>query len=254
LTVQESSVALYDRHGRGYSRHRKPDPRIAAAIEHALGDAATVVNVGAGGGSYEPADSYVLAVEPSWAMRAERPPELPPAIDACAEALPLDDDSVDAALAILTLHHWGEQDRGLREMRRVARGPVVILTFDPQVKGRFWLWRDYVPETTHHDERVFPAPMEIVEKLGSGKIDAVPIPFDCTDAFGEAHWGRPEAYLDPCVRKAQSAWAQLPPGVEERGVRTLAHDLESGAWDERHGQLRRQESFDGGLRLVVSTR
>jgi SAM-dependent methyltransferase len=252
--MREGSVALYDRQGRGYARHRRSDPRIAVAIEDALGDAGTVVNVGAGGGSYEPTDKYVLAIEPSAAMRAERPGELPPAIDAYAEAIPLDDDSADAALAVLTVHHWTDQARGLTEMRRVARKAIVILTFDPEVKRRFWLWRNYVPETARRDARVFPAPADVVDLIGGGEVHEIPIPFDCCDGFGEAYWARPEAYLDPQARKAQSSWCLLPPGAEERGIRSLAADLESGAWDERHGDLRRRDLFDGGLRLIVWTR
>lgn len=250
--MPEGSIALYDRYGRGYSRHRQPDPRIAAAIAGALAGSRTVVNVGAGGGSYEPADRYVLAVEPSEAMRAERPAHLPPAIDAYAEALPLDDDSVDAALAVLSLHHWLEQERGLREMRRVARGPVVILTFDPLVKREFWLLAEYLPETAELDQQIFPPPERVVQILGGGRVDSVPIPADCHDGFLEAFYARPELYLDPAVRRAQSGWGRLARGVEDRAVAALSADLESGAWDERHGEMRGLASYDGGLRLVIS--
>lgn len=250
--MPEGSAALYKRYGRGYSQHRQPDPGIAAAIEDALSGSRTVVNVGAGGGSYEPADRYVLAVEPSEAMRAERRPDLAPAIDAYAEALPLDDDSVDAALAVLSLHHWVEQERGLHEMRRVARGPVVILTFDPLVKRDFWLLAEYLPETAELDQQIFPPPAEILEILAGGRVDPVPIPADCSDGFLEAFYARPELYLDPTVRRAQSGWGRLARGVEDRVVTALSADLESGAWDERHGEMRGLATYDGGLRLVIS--
>src|SRR5215208_3177943 len=126
-SVTEAST-LYDRAGHGYAEQRRPDPRLADPIHRALGSAATLVNVGAGAGSYEPPDRYVLAVEPSETMRRQRPDNLPPAIDAVAESLPLDDDAVEAAMAVLTVHHWSDPVAGLREMRRVARGPVVVLT------------------------------------------------------------------------------------------------------------------------------
>jgi SAM-dependent methyltransferase len=242
----------YDRLGHGYAQRRRPDPRIAARVHAALGDARTVVNVGAGAGSYEPADRYVLAVEPSATMRAQRPAELAPAIDARAEALPLDDDAVDAAMAMVTVHHWEDQPAGLRELRRVARGPVVVLTFDIEVFAGFWMVTDYVPEVLDDDRERFQPVGEIARTLGGADIEAVPIPFDCTDGFFEAHYGRPEAYLDPGLRAAQSVWPRLPEGVEQRAVDALAADLASGEWDRSHGHLRTQAEYEGGLRLVVS--
>lgn len=250
--MPEGAVAFYDRQGREYARNRQADPRIAGAVLAALAGSRTVVNVGAGAGSYEPEDRYVLAVEPSRAMRSQRPASLAPAVDARAEALPLDDDGVDAALAVLTVHHWSDQERGLREMRRVARGPVVVLTFDPAVKRRFWLWQEYVPEIAERDAGIFAAPDEILEALGGGVRRAIPIPFDCRDGFGEAYWGRPESYLRASARQAQSGWGHLPPGTEARAVRALAADLRAGVWDERHGHLRTDARFDAGLRLLVS--
>jgi SAM-dependent methyltransferase len=250
--VPEGSVALYERFGHGYSRQRRPDPRIAAAIENALVDSDTIVNVGAGGGSYEPVDRYVLAVEPSAVMRAERPSELPPAIAGVAEALPLDDAAVDAALAVLTVHHWTEQERGLREMRRVARGPVAVLTFDAEVKRQSWLAADYLHELADLDQEIFPPPEWICEVLGGGRVQAVPIPADCVDGFTEAYYGRPELYLRVEVRRAQSCWGRLAEGIEERAISSLKADLETGAWDERHGHVRELRSYDAGLRLVVS--
>jgi SAM-dependent methyltransferase len=242
----------YDRLGHGYAQRRRADPRIAARIRAALGDARTVVNVGAGAGSYEPTDRQVIAVEPSAGMRAQRPAHLAPAIDARAEALPLDDGAVDAAMAIVTVHHWDDPVAGLRELRRVARGPVVVLTFDIEVFAGFWMVTDYVPEVLDDDRGRFQPIDEVAATLGRAEIEPVPIPFDCTDGFFEAHYGRPEAYLDADLRAAQSVWPRLPAGVERRTVDALAADLASGAWDSRHGRLRTQPEYEGGLRLVVS--
>jgi SAM-dependent methyltransferase len=241
----------YDRHGAGYAAVRRPDPRIAAQVHAALGDARTVVNVGAGAGSYEPRDRHVIAVEPSATMRAQRPPEAVPAVAARAEALPLDDDSVDAAMAISTIHHWDPQAAGLAEMRRVARGPVVVLTFDPDALERAWLF-EYLPEGLADDQARLGPLDAVVEALGGARVETVPFPLDCTDGMVEAYYGRPEAFLDPAVRAGQSIWPRLPAGVEERAVARLAADLASGAWDERHGHLRDLPAFEGALRLVVS--
>jgi SAM-dependent methyltransferase len=241
----------YDRLGYGYSEQRRADPRIARRINDALGDARTVVNVGAGAGSYEPSDRFVLAIEPSATMRAQRPGHLPPAIDASAESLPLDDDSVDAALAVLTLHHWPDQIRGLREMRRVARAAVVVVTFDVERLGRFWLIDEYLPEVLEDDRGRFPAIDEIAAVIGpDAGVETVPIPGDCVDGFFEAFYNRPDQYLEPHVRAAQSAWPRLPPGAEQRALAALADDLRSGVWERRHGHLRSETEYDGGLRLI----
>jgi SAM-dependent methyltransferase len=242
----------YDDYALDYRRHRRADPRIAARIDAALGDARTVVNVGAGAGSYEPRDRRVIAVEPSAGMRAERPRELAPAIDASAEALPLDDRSADAAMAILTVHHWRDPDAGLRELRRVARGPVVVLTFEAEALESFWLLREYVPEGVADTGWRNPSIEAIAETLGNARVETVPVPADCTDGFLDAYWARPEAYLDASVRAAQSFWPRLQDGVERRALASLAADLASGAWDERHGHLRGEREYDGALRLIVS--
>lgn len=243
----------YERHGRGYAVRRRPDPRIAARIHAALGDAKTVVNVGAGTGSYEPEDRYVLAVEPSAVMRAQRPAHLAPAISGSAESLLLDDQSVDAAMAVLTVHHWSDQAKGLRELRRVARGPVVVLTFDIDAKKTHWLQAEYLPEVIEDDQRCFTAVESLSRLLGGHvTVEPVPIPADCTDGFFEAYWATPEAYLDEAVRAAQSAWARLPDGVEHRGLRALETDLKSGAWDQRHSDLRQRTSHDAGLVVITS--
>ncbi len=241
----------YEQHGLTYAQHRRPDPRIAARIDAALGDARTVLNVGAGGGSYEPSDRWVLAAEPSATMRAQRPPGAAPAIAARAEALPLDDDAVDAAMACVTVHHWEPPAAGLAELRRVARGPVVVFTFELDALPA---WQhEHLREGIALERPRFPAIADIATALGGRtRVERIPTPGDCTDGFFEAFWRRPEALLDPAVRGAQSLWALLPPGVEERIVARLAAALSSGAWDAQHGHLRAQDSFDGALRLVIS--
>jgi SAM-dependent methyltransferase len=244
-------VFVYETIGHGYAKVRRPDPRIEARLHQALGDAQTVVNVGAGTGSYEPRDRWVLAVEPSEVMRSQRPPDRAPAIAGTAERLPLDDDAVDAAMAVLTIHHWEDPARGLRELRRVARDRVVVLTYDLDAVDGLWLLQ-YLPEALAKDRERFPATSEIVDVLGHATVDVMPIPADCQDGFMHAFLCRPEAYLDPAVRAAQSGWHGLPAGAENRAVTTLAADLASGAWDERHGHWRRLADYDGGLRLIVS--
>ena len=241
----------YEEIGGTYSRHRRGDPRIAARIEAALGDAETVVNVGAGAGSYEPANRWLLAVEPSATMRAQRPPGAAPAIDARAEALPLDDDSVDAAMACVTIHHWDPQATGLAEMRRVARGPAVVFTFELEALPAWQL--EFLHEGIELERPRFGTIDEVAAALGGTvRVEQIPTPADCTDGFFEAFWNRPEALLDPEVRASQSLWALLGPGVEEAMVTRLRAALESGAWDVEHGHLRRRHSYDGGLRLVIS--
>jgi SAM-dependent methyltransferase len=241
----------YDEHGGTYSRHRRADPRIEARIHAALGDARTVLNVGAGSGSYEPADRWVLAVEPSATMRAQRPPGAPPALAARAEALPLDEDAVEAAMACVTIHHWENFRAGLAEMRRVARGPVVVFTFE---LDRLPAWQlDFLRDGVEIERRRFPPLAEIAAVLGGrARIESIPTPADCADGFFEAFWNRPEALLDPSIRASQSIWPLLDPGGEERIVARLRAALESGAWDAEHGHLRAMDSYDGALRLVVS--
>jgi SAM-dependent methyltransferase len=241
----------YEQHGHTYARHRRSDRRIAERIHAALGGARTVLNVGAGAGSYEPTDRWVLAVEPSATMRAQRSADAAPAICARAEALPFDDSAVDAAMACVTIHHWEPPDAGLAELRRVARGPVVVFTFD--LDGLPAWQQDFLAEALAIERPRFPAVEDVAAALGERtRIERIPTPGDCIDGFFEAFWRRPEALLDPAVRSAQSMWAMLDSGVEERIVARLSAALQSGAWDAEHGHLRQQDSYDGALRLVIS--
>ncbi len=252
--VTPGPAPLYDRIGAGYTATRRPDPRIAAAIDTALGDARRVVNVGAGAGAYEPSDRRVLAVEPSRAMIAQRPAGAAPCIQAVAEGLPLRDGSADASLAVLTLHHWRDQPAGLTELRRVARRRVVVLTWDPDSRGSFWLTTEYFPEMFDVDMPRFPTMATLRQCLGAIRVTPVPIPHDCQDGFLGAYWRRPEAYLDPAVRRGISSFGQIQPAAVERGVARLADDLRTGRWEARHGALRARESLDLGYRLVVAER
>lgn len=241
----------YEIHDHGYAAQRRPDPRIAATIHAALGGSRTVLNVGAGAGSYEPTDRYVAAVEPSARMRAQRPATAAPAVDATAEHLPFDDDSFDAVMATVTVHQWPDPARGLAELRRVARGPVVVLTFDADALDRFWL-ADYAPELIAVERRRFPPITAIAAAIGAtAEVIEVPIPADCTDGFAEAYYARPERLLDPRVRAAQSAWGFIDDTATTRAVDRLRADLTSGAWHTRHGHLLTQPHFAGSLRLIV---
>lgn len=239
---------LYDRIGGGYGRYRRPDPRIGAGIRQALGAARTVVNVGAGTGSYEP-ESTVVAVEPSATMVAQRPAGAAPAVRASALALPFRAGAFDAALAILTLHHWPDWRAGVAELRRVARDRVVVLTIDADA-AEFWLVRDYVPGIRALDRRWMPPVAELVDALGGATVQPVPVPWDCTDGFLGAYWRRPRAYLDDGARGAISAFA-LAGGVDA-GIARLRRDLRDGTWARRNAELADRDELDVGYRLVVS--
>lgn len=259
MTTREQPAGdfSYEQHGTRYASVRRPDPRIEARVHAALGASRTVLNVGAGAGSYEPADRYVLAVEPSATMRAQRPPGAAPALDAVAEHLPFDDDSFDAAMAMMTVHQWHDVDQGLREMRRVSRGPVVVLTVDAPALREFWL-TDYIPEVVAVEEARFPTIDQVTDILAVGstevRVDVVPVPRDCADGFGEAFYARPEAFLQPDVRAATSGLMLTDPGRVQHGLDRLEQDLASGAWDERYGHLRGQAERRGALRLVTASR
>ncbi|MET2827092.1 class I SAM-dependent methyltransferase [Mesorhizobium shangrilense] len=243
--------ANYGAIGANYSSYRQPEPRIASLIVKALGDASKVLNVGAGAGSYEPVDRVVTAVEPSASMRAQRPAHLSRAIDAVAGALPFDDKSFDAAMATFTVHQWPDLAAGLAEMRRVTRGPIIILSCDPDELNRFWL-DDYAPEVITVEASRYPRIEAITQALGGkAEVLSVPIPLDCSDGFGEAYYGRPERLLDPGARLANSAWSFVDASVGARFVADLGRDLDSGDWDRKYGHLRTQTEFDGSLKLVI---
>ena len=230
-------TAVYDTIGRGYAGQRRADPRLAAAIRSALGNARSVVNVGAGGGSYEPSDLSVLAVEPSREMIRQRPIGAAPAVQ-----------------AVLTVHHWDDRAAGLAELARVARRRVVILTWDPARGDSFWLTAEYLPEIVAFDAGRFPSLGELERALGPLDARALPVPHDCVDGFLGAYWRRPEAYLDPDVRRAMSGFIQLSPGPADAGLARLAEDLGSGRWESRFGHLRARDEADLGYRLIVSER
>ncbi|HEX2070306.1 MAG TPA: class I SAM-dependent methyltransferase [Thermoleophilaceae bacterium] len=250
------SDAAYDRIGVGYSAVRAPDPKIAAAIDAALGGARTVLNVGAGTGSYEQLGRDVTAVEPSTEMIRQRPPDAAPVVQATAEDLPFDDDSFDAAMAIISDHHWSDREAGMAELCRVARERVVIVNADPSLAPRFWLSRDYLPAFLDS----VPAPYrraghwaeELQGMLGEIDVRPVPIPHDCRDGFYYAYWRRPHAYLDERVRAGISIFHQLPEATVAAALDRLRRDLEDGTWDARYAELRERDELDVGLRLVVA--
>jgi SAM-dependent methyltransferase len=250
----EPSHVVYDEIGTGYAAARRSDPLIAEAIRKALGDAASVLNVGAGSGSYEPSDLRVVAVDPSEEMIRQRPRSAAPCIKGCAEALPFEDGAFDAAMAVLTVHHWSDRARGLSEMRRVASKRVVVFTWDPASIGAFWLVDEYLPEVVALDVPRFPSMPELQAILPGARVERVPISRGCMDGFFGAFWGRPEAYLDERVRRGISVFRQLPEEVIAPAIGRLASDLRTGRWDERHAALREMPELDVGYRIVVAER
>lgn len=239
-------AAKYDQIGRGYAARRQPDARIAAHIARALGSAKSVLNIGAGAGSYEPMTARVTAVEPSLEMIAQRRQSDATIVQASAEALPFPDKSFDASMAVLTVHHWHDQPQGLREMRRVTRGPVVILTYDPGFQ-EFWL-TDYLPELIALDGRQMPDIAEYERWLGPLEVTNVPIPHDCSDGFLCANWRRPAAYLDPKVRAGSSSFWAI--GDISAPLQELQQDLASGTWNRKYGHLLDLDECDCGYRLI----
>ena len=239
-------AARYDSIGLNYAQLRKPDPRLGAVIHAALGQAQTVLNVGAGAGSYEPSDRQVAAVEPSLAMIRQRGPSAAPVLQALAERLPFGGGTFDASMAILTIHHWTDKAAGLREMRRVTRGPIVLLTFDPC--HRPWLTA-YLPELTVLDAVQAPAMPDYERWLGAVKVSTVLVPHDCSDGFLYAYWRRPEAYLDARMRSGSSSFSAIDATA---GLEKLKQDLATGEWERRYGELLTQDTYDAGYRLVVA--
>jgi SAM-dependent methyltransferase len=244
-----SSAQLYDTIGATYTVTRRTEPRIAARIWAALSDARTILNVGAGTGSYEPPGRHVLAVEPSALMRSQRLPDAAPCLAGSAENLPFDDQSFDAAMAFSTVHHWQDPIAGLREMRRVARR-VVVFTVDGSDPGQFWLTRDYLPEFADLDIGR-PSLTGQARAIGA-RMEPVLIPWDCADGFFEAYWRRPEAYLDENVRRGISVWARVGPDIEQSAVHSLRNDLASGRWAERNRDLVDLDAAELGARLLIA--
>ncbi|OYU53113.1 MAG: SAM-dependent methyltransferase [Alphaproteobacteria bacterium PA1] len=246
------TIADYDRQAQAYSQIRKSDPRIEALVHQALGDARTVLNLGAGTGSYEPVDRYVVAIEPSATMRSQRSLNLAPALIGTADSIPFDDLSFEASMAMLTVHHWPDLAKGLVEMRRVTRGPCLVMSFDPEAHTDFWMF-DYVPEMRVVEQRRYPSLERIEAGFGGAcQVIHLPVALDCTDRFQVALYGRPEAFLVEAVRRSQSAWNFLADGVEDRFVAQLSADLEDGTWDTKYGHLRDQAFITFQLRLIVS--
>lgn len=243
--------AAYDEIGQGYSKVRQPDPRIAMRIEAALGEAQTVLNVGAGAGSYEPTDRELTAVEPSAEMIAQRPAGSAPVVQASAEELPFEDDSFDAAMAVSTIHHWPDLEAGLAELRRVARQRITLVTFDPEVLSELWIFGDYFPGMLR-SEWMRSSSDRVMGELPASTSSPLLVPQDCTDHFFAALWGRPELFLEPEVVQPMWVWQRLPEQAKQEGRDQLTADLESGVWDERYGHLREKQELDVGLRLVVS--
>ncbi len=249
----ENPAFNYDKLGQKYSGHRQTDPRIAEYVNNALGNAKTVLNVGAGAGSYEPQNRYVVAVEPSFVMREQRlKNNRTPAINAKGDNLPFDDNSIDATMAIVTIHHWPDIDKGLKELKRVTKEQVIIMTFDPDTLDNFWN-ASYFPELITVEKARYPSIDFIKNSLG-GKCEVVeiPIPLDCIDGFQEAFYGRPEAFLDKEVRLSQSAWGFLSDDVQTKLVKRLDDDLKSGEWDKKYGHFRTEPTFTCALRLIIS--
>lgn len=246
-----SSTERYDRIGQEYARQRREDPAFKARIVEALGPAQSVLNVGAGSGNYEPEDRYVVAVEPSSVMAVQRPPDRP-AVRAKAQALPFHDQSFDAAMGVLTLHHWHpDQQAGIRELCRISRDRIVLMTIDAAVSAKMWLMADYLHEVRDMDLEIFPAPEHIQEWLDRpSTVEVLPISRNTPDHALTAFWAHPEWVLDAASRAATSGFARQPEDVVQRVVSDVERDLDNGTWEARHGHLRKLDHYDGGIRLI----
>lgn len=240
----------YDQLAEQYRSYRKPDPRIAARVQFHIQGAQRVLNVGAGMGSYEPEDCEVVVIEPSHEMIAKRKSSKATLIQGFAEDLPFGDNDFDVSMGILTIHHWSDIALGLQEMLRVSKDKIVLFTWIGYGSD-FWL-EDYIPEIIGVDEKLFPTLEELDQILGGISVETIEIPYDCTDGFMCAYWRRPEAYLDPKVRKAISTFSRIP-DIQER-LNRLQDDIDSGAWRKKHSYLLEKESLDLGYRLVVCER
>ena len=251
--MSRGSASVYDRIGRGYAVGRRTDARWRDALEDGLGGARTVLNVGAGTGSYESRHRQVVAVEPSTMMIAQRPPDAAPVVQGVAESLPFADAAFDAATAVLTIHHWRDLKIGLSEMRRVADRQVVV-TFDPYALDRLWLMRDYLPQIANLEATRHPGTDRVVAALGDVELRRLPVPRDMVDGSLAAFWARPEAYLDPQVRARMSIFALIEPTLIEEGMARLRADLDDGTWSRRNGDLLDLDTFDAGYQLLVASR
>ncbi|MCB0869515.1 MAG: methyltransferase domain-containing protein [Solirubrobacterales bacterium] len=240
----------YDEIGSGYGQVRREDPRIREVIHASIGDASSVVNIGAGAGSYEPADREVTAVEPSAEMISQRPPGLAPAVQAAAEALPFEDDSFEAAMAVLTVHHWSDARKGLDEMIRVASRRILIVAFEPDPLIELWIAADYFPAIQELKSEPGADSREIVSMLPGSEAEVIPVPRDCSDLFFAALWGHPEMFMDDGIVGPMWVWQEMSEIAREAGRQRLAADLENGEWDRKYGQLRQLDELDVGLRLV----
>ncbi|GAA3487219.1 class I SAM-dependent methyltransferase [Streptomyces cremeus] len=246
----DGSAPVYDRIGVGYSSVRRPDPRWARQIQESLGAPRSVLNVGAGTGAYEPTGVPVVAVEPSWEMRAQRRPDAAPCVIGGAEALPFDDQSFDAVMAVLTVHHWSDLEAGISELLRVA-ARFAVVTYDMDVQADFWFTRDYVPQIADAERSRVPTMDRLTALLGPCEVTEMPVWHDFTDGFMTAFWQRPEAYLDPSTRQACSAFALTDEQAVARGVARLAADLDSGDWHRRYADLLTRPHIDAGFRLLT---
>ena len=242
----------YNTIGVEFAETRRPDPRLAELIHGQIVDLETVLNVGAGAGSYEPEDKIIVALEPSWKMISQRPKDAAPCICGSAEYLPFPNKSFDCGLALLTLHHWRDVERGLSELARVVAKRLVLLTWDSAATEYYWLIHDYVPELFAFDAARFPKIDELTARFRSARIIEMPIPYDCTDGFQGAYWRRPEAYLDDRVKRGISSFQQIPPRALAKGLARLRADLESGLWAKRYADLLDQETIDLGYRVIVA--
>ncbi len=244
------TVTLYDEIGRGYREGRRSDPRIAAHIDRALEGAASVLNIGSGTGSYEPAKAAVVAIEASLTMNAQRPADIAPCVNGRAERLPFGNKQFSHCLSILSMHHWTSRCQAAREMVRVTRDRLIVLTWDPAA-APFWLTRDYFPAIYDLDRKIFPSRQELTRALGALSFAPVPIPADCVDGFLGAFWRRPDAYLDPRVRANMSTFSKI--AEVEDGLARLRRDLESGIWNEVNHEILTLRELDIGYRLVTAT-
>ena len=243
---------IYNKIGVGYAQTRQEDPKLYNRILQNLGDAKSVVNIGAGAGSYEPKNLEVLAVEPSEVMIQQRKPGSAPVIQATADKLPLKDKSYDAAMTVISIHHWHNQQQGIKEMCRIARKRVVIVTIDPRVSNKMWLPADYLHEIAELDSKTLPLPETICEWLDcKTKIETYPIPKDTPDWTLMSFWAHPERVLDPAARAGTSGFARQPKEIVERVVTDVERDLKSGLWDKKYGHLRKLNEFDAGLRIIT---